>query len=100
MGVYRTMRLDMLKLTVRFASRSDGGLRAWSDDLPGFVLSHSDAAAVLADVEPALEAMLAAKYECKVRVYPLTSPENFDLTAELPLPALAIPQREYASQIC
>ena len=61
MGV-RRIRHHMLKLTVRFASRDDGGLRAWCDDLPGFVLSHSDAQAVINDVEPVLEAMLAAKY--------------------------------------
>ncbi|WP_370030669.1 hypothetical protein [Qipengyuania mesophila] len=90
----------MLKLTVRFEKRDDGGLRAWCDDLPGFVLSHSDAQAVIRDVEPALEAMLAAKYECKVRVYPLTQPEKFDLTPELSIPAFMIPKREYASQIC
>jgi hypothetical protein len=28
--------------------RADGGLRAWSDDVPGLVLSHADPAAVLA----------------------------------------------------
>lgn len=90
----------MLKLTVRFARRDDGGLRAWCDDLPGFVLSHSDPLAVIEDVEPALEAMLSAKYECKVRVYALTPPESFELTSQLPMPAFMIPQREYASQIC
>lgn len=99
MGV-RRIRHDMLKLTVRFAWRDDGGLRAWCDDLPGFVLSHSDAQAVIDDVEPALETMLAARYDRKVRVYPLTPPESFDLTSELPMPAFMIPQREYASQIC
>ena len=90
----------MMKLTVRFSRRDDGGLRAWCDDLPGFILSHSDATAVMSDVEPALEAMLASKYGCPVKVYPLTPPEDFDLTLELPLPAFMIPQREYASQIC
>ncbi|MEO6092205.1 MAG: hypothetical protein ABIT04_06010 [Novosphingobium sp.] len=99
MGAKRVAQ-DMLKLTVRFARRDDGGLRAWSDDLPGFVLSHADAHAVLEDVEPALEVMLGAKYECAVKVYRLTTPELFSLTSELPLPAFMIPEREYASQIC
>lgn len=99
MGVSR-VRNDMLKITVRFDGRSDGGLRAWSDDLPGFVLSHSDAQAVLEDVGPTLETMLAAKYGCDVKVFLLTPPEQFDMTATMPMPAFMIPQREYASQIC
>ncbi len=99
MGVSRVKR-DMLKLVVRFAEREDGGLRAWCDELPGFVLSHSDPQAVLADVETVLETMLAAKYSCPVKVYPLTPPEHFELTQELPIPAFMVPQREYASQIC
>lgn len=99
MGV-RRLRHDMLKLTVRFEKRDDGGLRAWCDDLPGFVLSHSNAEALIKDVEPALEAMLTAKYECTVKVYPLTQPERFDLAPETPMPAFMVPKREYASQIC
>lgn len=95
----KRIRHDMLKITVRFARREDGGLRAWSDDLPGFVLSHSDEQAVMADVIVALETMLSAKYECEVSVYPLSPPEHFELTPELPIPAFMIPQREYASQI-
>lgn len=94
------IRNDMLKIVVRFEQRGDGGLRAWSDDLPGFILSHSDAQAVLEDVEPALETMLSAKFECAVKVFRLTPAEQFELTREFPLPAFMIPQREYASQIC
>jgi hypothetical protein len=47
------------KLTVIFERREDGGLRAYSDDVPGFVLSHSDPKAVLKDVKPALEQILS-----------------------------------------
>ena len=96
----RRVRHDMLKITVRFEQREDGGLRAWSEDIPGFILSHSDAQAVLEDVEPALEVMLSAKYECAVKVFRLTPPEQFEMTHEFPIPAFMIPQREYASQIC
>jgi len=53
----------------------------------------------MADVIVALETMLSAKYECEVSVYPLSPPEHFELTPELPIPAFMIPQREYASQI-
>jgi len=47
------------KVTVTFERREDGGLMAWSDDVPGFVLSHKDPAMVLADVKPALERILS-----------------------------------------
>ena len=30
------------KFTIHCETREDGGLRVWSDDLPGLVLSHSD----------------------------------------------------------
>lgn len=47
------------RLTVNFERREDGGLRPYSDDVPGFVLSHSDPKAVLDDVKPALERILS-----------------------------------------
>ncbi len=40
--------------------REDGGLRVWSSDVRGFVLSHADCEAVFADIEPALEVILDA----------------------------------------
>ena len=46
------------KVRVCFESRDDGGLRAWSPDLPGFVLSHSNIDALLADVEPAIKTII------------------------------------------
>ena len=99
MGVQH-VRQHMLKLTVMFDRREDGGLRAWSDDLPGFVLSSADAEAVICDVEPALAAMLSAKYGCEVKVFSLATPEQFDTTPDFSIPAFMIPSREYASQIC
>jgi hypothetical protein len=48
-----------VKITVNLQRRGDGGLYVWSDDVPGFVLSHSDPQAVLADVKPALEGILS-----------------------------------------
>jgi hypothetical protein len=47
------------RVVVIFERREDGGLTAYSDDVPGFVLSHSDPKAVLADVIPALEGILS-----------------------------------------
>jgi hypothetical protein len=55
-----------LKVTVTFERRDDGGLRAFSDDVPGFVLSHSNADAVVADVAPALQTMVSSILEAEV----------------------------------
>lgn len=41
--------------------REDGGLRIWSDDVPGLMLSGKDESAVLRDVGPAL-AVLFEQY--------------------------------------
>ena len=61
------------KIVVTFEPREDGGLRAYSDDVPGFVLSHPDADAVLADVKPALEGILSHIYGAEVVVERLSS---------------------------
>lgn len=50
------------KVVVSFERRPDGGLRAWSDDVPGFILSHHDASAVLADVTAALDTILSERF--------------------------------------
>lgn len=61
-----------IRITVTFERRDDGGLYVYSDDLPGFVLSHLDAHAVVADIEPALAVFLSQKFSCAVSVRPLT----------------------------
>ncbi|WP_129396420.1 hypothetical protein [Methylovirgula ligni] len=48
------------KIVVKFERREDGGLRAYSDDVPGFVLSNKNPELVLADIVPTLEFMLSA----------------------------------------
>ena len=64
-------RARYLKVVVSFESRPDGGLRAWSDDVPGFVLSHRDVDGLLADVKPALEFILSARLGIAVTAEPL-----------------------------
>lgn len=59
------------KVIVRFERRADGGLRASSEDVPGFVLSHASADAVLSDVKPALEGILSHMLKARVEVEPL-----------------------------
>jgi hypothetical protein len=49
----------MAKVTLHFDRRPDGGLRVYSDDVPGLVLSHRDASKVFQDLGPALEALLS-----------------------------------------
>jgi hypothetical protein len=46
------------RILVVFENRPDGGLRVYSDDVPGFVLSHSDGDAVMSDVKVALETII------------------------------------------
>ena len=38
------------EITIKMGPREDGGLRVWSDDLPGLILSGSDQLKVLQDV--------------------------------------------------
>ena len=61
------------KVQVRIEARDDGGLRVWSDDLPELVLSHADAAKVIADIPRAMEAILSARLGRAVRVEELAA---------------------------
>jgi hypothetical protein len=45
------------KITIKIEPREDGGLRIWSDDLPGLILSHSNQQSVLLDLGPAIIGM-------------------------------------------
>jgi hypothetical protein len=90
----------MIKIVVHFSRREDGGLRAWSDDVPGFVLSHRDAQAVMDDVEPALETILSSMHNRPVIVAPLVPPSDYDVEPPFNFAAPSPPPaREYASQL-
>jgi len=65
------MSTRSFKLTVCFEARADGGLRAWSDDVPGLVLSHIDADSLLADVPEALKVILSHQWGTEADVKPL-----------------------------
>jgi hypothetical protein len=62
-----------IKIVIRLQRRRDGGLRAWSDDVPGLVLSHRDADRVLADIIPAVETIMAEMLGVAVQASPLRS---------------------------
>ena len=59
------------KLTVCFEQRPDGGLRAYSDDVPGLVLSSMDIDGVLEDVAEALKVILSERLHADIEVEPL-----------------------------
>lgn len=61
---------EPFNIEVKFEHRDDGGLRAYSDSLPGFVISHEDPERVIAEVPPVLEVILSAMMQAKVRVTP------------------------------
>ena len=88
--------LTTAKVVVTLERRPDGGLRAYSDDVPGFVLSHSDVSAVLADIGPALEVILSAMYESRVRVSPVGEINSEQV---LPLLARSSKRQEYAAVV-
>lgn len=61
------------KLTVCFERRPDGGLRVYSDDVPGLVLSSTDVDGVLDDVIEALKVILSERLRVEVEVEPLVN---------------------------
>ena len=65
-----------IKIIVSFEGREDGGLKAYSDDLPDFVLSHSDPKAVLKDVKSALEGILSCLFKEPVVLEELSVPDH------------------------
>lgn len=84
-------------VVVIFENRPDGGLRVYSDDVPGFVLSHPDANAVRGDVIPALETLLSEVLERKVRVE-LRPGQRDDGLRQRPLvPVTKVEKREYVA---
>jgi hypothetical protein len=49
---------SILSIELRAQRREDGGLRVWSETLPGLILSGSDPASVWRDVGPAIAILL------------------------------------------
>jgi hypothetical protein len=65
------MKNRSFKVTVCFEPRDDGGLRVWSDDVPGLVLSHTNVDGVLEDVPEALRVILSHQFNTDIDVKPL-----------------------------
>jgi hypothetical protein len=85
-----------LTIEVVLQAREDGGLRAWSPQLPMFILSHPDPMEVLKDVVPALETMLSARESCRMIVTGMIRREP-DWVNDISVPPVT--RRTYAAQI-
>jgi hypothetical protein len=90
---------SVVKITVTFERRDDGGLYVYSNELPGFVLSNRNAKAVYKDIEPALSVFLSRKFDRELAVKPLVGlrealEENGLIDA---LPDAGVTTRDYAA---
>jgi hypothetical protein len=54
---------SVVKITVTIEKRDDGGLYVYSNELPGFVLSHKNPRLVFKDIELALSVFLSKKLD-------------------------------------
>ena len=89
----------MVRVSVTFERRDDGGMYVYSADLPGFILSHRNAKAVFSDIEPALSVFLSKKFDRALAVKPLVGLREALAENGLmePLPAAGVTTREYAA---
>ena len=69
----RIMSKPFYKVRVHLEPREDGGLRAWSPDVPQQVLSSEDPALVLLDIPIALEEILSHRFDRPMRVEELVA---------------------------
>jgi hypothetical protein len=87
-----------IKITVHFERREDGGLRVWSDDLPGLHLSHRNPELVLDDVRRAIGVLLTDKLGERVSVEPLVGIREALLPEAIKVPQESAGVREYVSR--
>ena len=55
------MPLIEQEIKISIGPREDGGVRVWSDDMPGLILSGSDPLKVMAAIGPAIKALIEYK---------------------------------------
>jgi hypothetical protein len=88
------------QLSLIFEKREDGGLRVWSHELPGFVLSHSDCEAVWGDIKPALETILSEMFSARVTVAPVEGlREDLEDVGMLPIYPGGSMRRDYVVEV-
>lgn len=94
------------KITVEIQRREDGGLRVRSNEVPGLVLSHRDPDRVIADIQPALEAILSDMLGCAVKAHRLEAFNQQDarrrVSSRMPEPIRAVEPGllEFAAAAC
>jgi hypothetical protein len=90
---------SIVKITVTIERRDDGGLYVYSEDLPGFVLSHRNARSVFGDIEPALSVFLSQKFDRPLAVKPLIGFRDALEKNGLidPIPSAPVTRRDYAA---
>jgi hypothetical protein len=90
---------SIVKITVTIEKRDDGGLYVYSDELPGFVLSHKNAQSVFSDIEPALSVFLSQKLDRTLAVRPLVGiREALEEKGFIdPMPSAPVTRRDYAA---
>ena len=90
-----------IKIAVDFSAREDGGLRATSPDVPGFLLSSANVTALIEDVAPALEHILKINHGIDVEMRPLTDAKDFlAKRGVIPAPATMRPGKvEFAGRL-
>jgi len=87
------------KIWLTFEKREDGGLRVYSEDVPGFILSHNDCNLAFSDIKEALETILSERLSARVTVDPLESLRE-DLEDNGFIPIYTSPQRrQYVVQV-
>lgn len=59
------MALIEQEIKIVIGPREDGGVRIWSDDMPGLILSGSDPLKVMSDIGPAIKALIEYRREKK-----------------------------------
>jgi len=72
-----TERPFFLTIHVHVEKREDGGLRAYSDDLPGLVLSNKNADLVLQDIVPAIEMLVRQNFGLNLKFRIAGSPDEY-----------------------
>jgi hypothetical protein len=88
------------KIVVTLERREDGGLRAYSQDVPGFVLSNKNPAVVLSDIAVALETILSSMWGVRVVAGPLVKPNyEDDDSCSISEFAISPKEKEYAAYV-
>jgi len=91
---------DYFKVVVTLERRADGGLRAYSDDVPGFVLSHADPRMVLSDIKSALEGILSHMFEGTIIVEELSRLREKTSQPDVSVDSsLVVPTKEYVTHV-